>query len=623
MRKFLAYFAVLFLTVSCFYDDTDLRNGLTDLEQRVEILERACNEINSNLDAINAIINALENQDYITDVSPMVENGLTIGYTIRFAKGNPIVVYHGKDGSDGKDGVDGSDGKDGVNGKDGVDGEDGKTPVIGVRVDADGIYYWTLDGEWLLDDRGNRLPVTGNDGRPGENGKDGKDGMTPKLKIEEGYWYISYDNGISWTRLDKATGEDGEDGNHGIQIDQDELNVYFILPDGSVITIKKNMPDPDVPDNPEEEMPEEPVIPSDIIKFVDNEVKKICVSNWDTNKDGELSYEEAAAVKKLNDAFKNTGIHYFEEFQYFTGLYKVEDYAFFTCRNLANIKLPKTIEIIGKSAFGDCGQLSKIEFPSSLVELGESCFYDTGLLDVKFPEKLQVIPSSAFLSTNIYNLTIPGNIKVIETHAFDNCDVLRYVKLGQGVNDIKASAFSGCNNLTSIIFPESLLSIGDHAFAGCGFKKITNLPYNLSYIGQGAFRICQNLTEIIIPDNVVSIGDRLFEDCGNLSKVILSESLTEIHARTFCNCKSLQTIEIPNLVMRLGDQCFLNCENLTSVYFKPLSVPSIKNAFYGELNRDLKLYVPVESFESYRSNWTEQLDRIVAYNFEKGEVVTQ
>ncbi|MBO5803816.1 MAG: hypothetical protein J6R25_01895, partial [Bacteroidales bacterium] len=38
---------------------------------------------------------------------------------------------------------------------------------------------------------------------------DGEDGITPQLKIEDDYWYVSYDNGITWERLGKAFGADG------------------------------------------------------------------------------------------------------------------------------------------------------------------------------------------------------------------------------------------------------------------------------------------------------------------------------------------------------------------------------------------------------------------------------
>ena len=63
------------------------------------------------------------------------------------------------------------------NGKDGTDGVDGNTPVIGVKKDGDGIYYWTLDGEFIIVD-GQKIKAQGTDG------SDGADGVTPKSKFE-------------------------------------------------------------------------------------------------------------------------------------------------------------------------------------------------------------------------------------------------------------------------------------------------------------------------------------------------------------------------------------------------------------------------------------------------------
>ena len=175
-----------------------------------EALQRLCNETNTNLSALQTIVTALQNNDYITSVDPLTENGKVVGHTIKFAKSNPIVIYNGKDGAD------------------------GNTPVIGVKKDTDDIYYWTLDGEFIVVD-GQKIKAQGTDGN---NGVDGSDGVTPKLEIREGYWWISYDNGANWTQLGKATGEDGKDGD-SIKITQDEDNVYFELADGTVITISK------------------------------------------------------------------------------------------------------------------------------------------------------------------------------------------------------------------------------------------------------------------------------------------------------------------------------------------------------------------------------------------------
>ena len=236
----------------------DIWDAIDGLDSRVTKLEELCKEMNTNITSLQTIVSVLQSNDYITGIVEIKKNGEVIGYTITFGKHDPITIYHGQDG------------------KNGADGKDGITPVIGVAQDTDGVYYWTLNGEWLLDDNGNKLPVSGKDGQNGTNGsngqdgadgkdgqngedgkdgadgQDGKDGITPQLKIEEGYWYISYDNGATWTQLGKATGEDGKDGQNGTDgedgqdgdsmfqsVTQDENYVYFTLADGTVIKIAK------------------------------------------------------------------------------------------------------------------------------------------------------------------------------------------------------------------------------------------------------------------------------------------------------------------------------------------------------------------------------------------------
>ena len=173
----------------------------------------------------------MQDNDYVKSVTPVMQDGKEIGYTITFSKSNPITIYHGKDGSDGADGADGEDGSD---------GNDGSTPVIGVRQDTDGIYYWTLNGEWLTDSQGNKIKAQGIDGSDGSDGVDGDNGKD-KFKIENGYWYVSYDNESSWLQLGKATGENGSDGSDGDSlfesVTQDDDNVYFKLSNGTLITI--------------------------------------------------------------------------------------------------------------------------------------------------------------------------------------------------------------------------------------------------------------------------------------------------------------------------------------------------------------------------------------------------
>lgn len=127
---------------SCKYDDDDIWNSVHGLEDRVAKLEELCKQMNTNISSLQTIVTALQNNDYVTGVTPVMQSGKEVGYTITFSKSNPITIFHGKDGQ---------------NGMDGTDGKDGTTPTIGVKQDVDGIYYWTLDGDWLTDERGDKI----------------------------------------------------------------------------------------------------------------------------------------------------------------------------------------------------------------------------------------------------------------------------------------------------------------------------------------------------------------------------------------------------------------------------------------------------------------------------------
>ncbi|MCF0177503.1 MAG: hypothetical protein HUJ90_02660, partial [Bacteroidales bacterium] len=219
IKKIVPVIGIALITVSC-YNDEKLWTKVNDHESRIAQLEKICTDMNTNISSIQSLVNALQNNDYITSVTPVTQDGVTTGYTINFTKSAPITIYHGKNGYNGS----------------------GHTPIIGVKEHIDGILYWTVDDEWLLDENNQKVKAVGTDGadgidgqpgadgkpgadgQPGADGKpgadgingsngtngaDGKDGITPQLKIVEDYWYVSYDNGTAWQKLGKATGEDG------------------------------------------------------------------------------------------------------------------------------------------------------------------------------------------------------------------------------------------------------------------------------------------------------------------------------------------------------------------------------------------------------------------------------
>lgn len=228
MKRFLSILSLVilgFVSTAC-YDDTDIREKIDDLDGRVTTLETLCTELNSNLSALTTLVQAMQKGDYVVSVSPLIEDGVEVGYRIVFKESGVVDLYHGKDGADGedgKDGANGADGKDGANGQDGANGTDGHTPVLGTKQDTDGAYYWTIDGEWVLDGEGNKIPLV-------------TVGATPQLKIEDETWFVSYDDGKTWEELGAAVAVGIKD------IKEENGELVIIMADGTVIAVPLGSP---------------------------------------------------------------------------------------------------------------------------------------------------------------------------------------------------------------------------------------------------------------------------------------------------------------------------------------------------------------------------------------------
>lgn len=194
MKKILTLLSALTLTlffaVSC-YDDSELRERMENAEQRLEALEELCNTLNSNILSLQSIVDAMQDGITILNVEE-TENG----YIIYFSDGSKIQIDTSFEQP---------------------------VPQIGVK-EYEGKYYWTVDGEWLTDSEGNKILA---------------EASVPELKIEDDTWYVSYDNGQSWTPLGNSTGDSFFE-----EIKEDEDYVYFILKDGTTITIAKSKEGP-------------------------------------------------------------------------------------------------------------------------------------------------------------------------------------------------------------------------------------------------------------------------------------------------------------------------------------------------------------------------------------------
>lgn len=155
------------------------------------------------------------------------------------------------------------------------------------------------------------------------------------------------------------------------------------------------------------------------ITFADSNVKALCVANWDSNGDGELSYWEAAAVSTLGSVFQEKeNIVSFEELENFTGLTAINDYAFYKS-SIQAVAFPSTVTSIGEYAFSQSKIAGELRIPGTVRSIGNYAFYSCqSMTSIVLEEGVETVGWHTF-SGPISILSLPTSLTFMSSMAVD------------------------------------------------------------------------------------------------------------------------------------------------------------------------------------------------------------
>ena len=555
MKKLLSLLMCGLLLFGCGdkYDDSALRNDLNDLENRVAKLEELCKQMNTNISSLQKIVVALQDNLSISKVEQISD-----GYIIHFSDGSTATIKNGKNSED--------------------------APIIGVKKDTDGIYYWTLDGEWLTDEKGNKVKAQGTDGKDGVDGEDGtngKDGITPQLKIENGRWMLSMDNGKTWTDIGQATGADGTDGEDGVDgkdgtngifksVTEDNDNVYFTLEDDSVITIPK----------------------SDNSKFaIAFDTTDIAILNGGESKT--ISYT-------ITDATKNTVVKAIAQ-----DGWKVKVDATSTDKGTITITAPNPIVESEILVFANDGSyrtvMVSLNCMQGQINIADNSINATsagGTQEIKLTTNLDYtieIPEDAqsWLSlapetralredTIVFEVTANEGMqryttvalkdeqgKILQTIIFrqlGTCTEVHVETKGELENELAGYDYANIESLKIT----GVLNDVDFLFIYRMMPNLKNLDIaevNITALPIQAFYKSTNVENLILPNTLITIGEEMFYQ-SKLKTVVIPANATTIGNSAFEQCASLISIDIPANVETIGTAVFWGCSSLATVTFE-------------------------------------------------------
>ena len=357
----------------------------------------------------------------------------------------------------------------------------------------------------------------------------------------------------------------------------------------------------------------------EIIEFADPVVKQICVENWDTNGDGELSYAEAAAVTDIGTLFENKiesinptpentrtkNMVSFDEFQYFTGVTELKDDAFRDCMKLQSIVLPKSLTAIGSRAFIICRSLTELEIPDGVREIGGRAFSITSLKRLHIPASLMSFGSIDNTYT-LTEITVDENNPVYDSR--ENCNAIietatntllygcNNTIIPSSVTKIAAFALSGYGGFTSDNLDlGNVISVGAYAFSSTNLTGTLRIPATLVEIGNSAFSgsftsivvdagnpvyvsrdncnaIIETATNKLIvgcsttqiPNGVTALENGAFQYVQGLGNFVIPSTVASLGSSVF-NGSDIKSVVIPEGVTAIPISCFANCEELETV----------------------------------------------------------
>ena len=591
------------------YDDSALRNDLNDLENRVAKLEELCKQMNTNISSLQKIVEALQDNLSISKVEQISD-----GYIIHFSDGSTATIKNGKNSED--------------------------APIIGVKKDTDGIYYWTLDGEWLTDEKGNKVKAQGTDGKDGVDGEDGtngKDGITPQLKIENGRWMLSMDNGKTWTDIGQATGADGTDGEDGVDgkdgtngifksVTEDNDNVYFTLEDDSVITIPK----------------------SDNSKFaIAFDTTDIAILNGGESKT--ISYT-------ITDATKNTVVKAIAQ-----DGWKVKVDATSTDKGTITITAPNPIVESEILVFANDGSyrtvMVSLNCMQGQINIADNSINATsagGTQEIKLTTNLDYtieIPEDAqsWLSlapetralredTIVFEVTANEGMqryttvalkdeqgKILQTIIFrqlGTCTEVHVETKGELENELAGYDYANIESLKIT----GVLNDVDFLFIYRMMPNLKNLDIaevNITALPIQAFYKSTNVENLILPNTLITIGEEMFYQ-SKLKTVVIPANATTIGNSAFEQCASLISIDIPANVETIGTAVFWGCSSLTTVTFEKGSqlktIGGGSSSYYGAFSYCTALTsieIPA-SVETIGASAFKRCSKLATVTFEKG-----
>ena len=393
--------------------------------------------------------------------------------------------------------------------------------------------------------------------------------------------------------------------------------------------------------------------------------------------EGEAGSKYGLRHLKLPAGFKHLGEGAFHNASIITAdlgesLVEIPEKAFELCYDLKEVKFPATLKRIGESAFHYCARnasrsMGILKLPDSVEEIGKNAFNESFILSFKTgngpasltagscgtPRLVHIGNSVTSIDVNAFSLerlkliicdaptppSLSASLNLTAEQAEqltlivpDGCAERyslhprwREFNIIESSKSVVSVNLDGKTPLAEAIYKESgimpsrvtyltvtghlsdtdlqiirenmfslcgldmsgtdLTEIKDNAFSGMSSLERIVLPSGLKTIGKNAFKDCSLMSLEELPDGITSIGDYAFSNCSRITISRLPSALTTTGYMAFGDCVSIKSITAgPNLI-DMGQSTFSSCDMLEYADLSKSRIKTLRScSFYVNEN---------------------------------------
>lgn len=397
------------------YDDTDIKQQIEALKERLKDVE--------------TLLNASANNLTIIDVDETDE-----GYVVIFSDGSTISIKHGKDGENGQDGQNGQNGQDG---KDGQDGQDGETLIESIIIGEEDVTFILTNGKTVI------IPLEGYYDQL-EAPINFLDNTTKVLCVLA--WDSDGDQELSYKEAAAVT-------DIGAVFRESSIMVFRELQYFTALTS----------------------IPQDAFYGCENLIAITLPESIQTI--GSEAFRNCYSLEEIlvPEGVVSLGEKCFQMCEALeravipSTVERIPSDCFYGCGKLSEIVVEEGVKVVGDYAFQGCNALKNVEIPSSVTTIEEYAFYRCGGLEsIALPSGLTIINKGTFYNCeSLVSVVVPSEVTVIDNYAFRNCGSLATVEVGEKLERIGSYSFCNCTSLGEFTIPASVTEIGGWTFEYC------------------------------------------------------------------------------------------------------------------------------------------------------------